>query len=64
MRKSQTPNTQTIAKIIGVTTWYEVLDYCGFIKNVELKGELIFEETLEKYQALNNKLQTLIKDFK
>ena len=64
MSKPQTPNTQTIAKIIGVTTWYEALNYCGFIKKVELKGELIFEETLENYQALNNKLQNLIKNFK
>ena len=64
LRKTKTPNTQTLAKIIGVTTWGEVLDYCGFSNksNIELYGELIFEETLENYKALNVKLQNLIKN--
>lgn len=62
LRKPQTPNTQTLAKIIGVTTWCEVLDYCGFTeKHPILHGELIFEETLENYQKLNDKLQSFIK---
>lgn len=62
LRNPQTPNTQTLAKIIGVVTWHEVLDYCGFVEEkVELCGELIFEETLENYQKLNTKLQNIIK---
>ena len=65
LRNPQTPNTQTLAKIIGVTNWCEILDYCGFTKEKrELDGELLFEETLENYQALNNKLQNLIKNLK
>ena len=60
LRNPKTPNTETLAGIIGVKTWMEVLKYCGFIKNIELKGELVFEETLENYQTLNVKLQKLI----
>ena len=64
LRDKKTPNTQTIAKIIGVVTWGEVLEYCNFSKkeNIKLNSELLFEETLENYQALNNKLQNLIKN--
>lgn len=64
LRNPQTPNTQTLAKIIGVVTWGEVLEYCNFSKkeNIKLNSELLFEETLENYQALNNKLQNLIKN--
>lgn len=64
-RNPQTPNTQTIAKMIGVVTWHDVLKYCGFLKvKKELKGELVFEETLENYQMLNEKLQRLTKNLK
>lgn len=64
-RNPQTPNTQTIAKMIGVVTWCDVLKYCGFLKvKKELSGELIFEETLENYQILNEKLQNLIETLK
>ena len=65
LRNPKTPNTRTMAKIIGVTTWTEVLDYCGLQKDnrIELTGELIFEETLENYEALNAKLQNLIKKY-
>ena len=64
LRNPNTPNAETIAKIIGVTKWKEVLEYCGFVKeNNKLRGELIFEETLENYQKLNSKLQNLIKNF-
>ncbi len=63
LRKPQTPNTETLAKIIGVTTWCEVLAYCGFEEEkTVLHGELIFEETLENYQKLNTKLQKILKD--
>lgn len=64
IRSPQTPNTQTIAKMIGVVTWYDVLKCCGFLKEKELRGELVFEETLENYQILNEKLQNLIKNLK
>ena len=61
LRKPQTPCTQTLAKIIGVTTWGEVLKYCGFSnKKYELYGEIVVEETLENYQLLNDKLQRII----
>lgn len=63
LRDNQTPNTETLAKIIGVTTWYEVLEHCGFVKEeVKLCGELVFEETLENYQKLNKKLQNILKN--
>lgn len=61
LRNPNTPNTETLAGMIGVKTWTEILNYCGFIENIEIKGELIFEETLENYQALNEKLQDFIK---
>lgn len=65
IRSPQTPNTQTIAKIIGVGTWCDVLKYCGLLKTKkELDGELVFEETLENYQILNEKLQNLIETLK
>lgn len=66
LRNPQTPNTQTLAKIIGVSTWGEVLNYCGFEKDtkVELSAELDFEETLDNYQKLNSKLQEILKNFK
>ena len=64
-RNPQTPNTKTIAKMIGVVTWYDVLKYCGLLKvKKELNGELVFEETLENYQILNEKLQNLIETLK
>ena len=63
-RNPQTPNTQTIAKMIGVVTRHDVLKCCGFLKEKELLGELVFEETLENYQILNEKLQNLIKNLK
>ncbi len=63
LRDNQTPNTQTLAKLIGVTTWYEVLNHCGLIEEkVKLRGELVFEETLENYQKLNVKLQNILKN--
>lgn len=66
LRDPKTPNTQTIAKMIGVTTWAEVLNYCGFKKDKrgKLKVELDFEDTLENYQKLNNKLREVLKSFK
>lgn len=66
LREPKTPNTQTLAKIIGVSTWGEVLNYCGFEKDpkVELRAELDFEETLDNYQKLNSKLQEILKNFK
>lgn len=65
LREPKTPNTQTLAKIIGVSTWGEVLNYCGFEKDtkVELRAELDFEETLDNYQKLNSKLQEILKNF-
>lgn len=61
-RRPNTPNTQTFAKIIGVVTWGEVLDYCGFEKypKAELSGEVIFDETPENYRRLNIKLQEVL----
>lgn len=66
IRNPKTPNTQTLAKMIGVTTWVEVLNFCGFKKDepTELTGEVVFQETLENYQALNDKLQDFLKNFK
>ena len=65
LRNPKTPNTKTLAKIIGVTTWGEILEHCGFVEEkVVLECELIFEETLENYQNLNVKLQNIIKNLK
>ena len=63
-RRPGTPNTQTLAKIMGVTTWREILDCCDLVEKIELKGELVFEETLENYLSLNEKLQKFIKNLK
>lgn len=62
LREKGTPNTQTLAKIIGVKTWCEVLDYCGLNKTSrrKLSGELQFEETLENYKNLNDKIQSAL----
>lgn len=63
LRDPKTPHTQTLAKLIGVTTWHEVLNHCGLIEEkVKLRGELVFEETLENYQKLNVKLQNILKN--
>lgn len=66
LRNKETPCTQTIAKIIGVTTWNDVLKYCGFYKEekVELTGGIEFEETLENYEKLNDILQNFIQTIK
>lgn len=65
-RDPKTPNAQTMAKIVGVSTWEELLNYCGLskYKKKEFKVELEFEETLENYQKLSSKLQKIVKTFK
>ena len=60
LRKPQTPNSQTLAKIIGVETWGEVLDYCKVRKDIEIKGELVFDETFDNLAALSEKLRKFI----
>jgi len=62
LRKLGTPNTETLAKIIGVKTWREVLDYCGFYDEqlTTLDVQIDFEETIENYTKLNNILQSFI----
>ena len=62
LRNPKTPNTQTLAKIMGVTTWREVIEYCGLKREVELQGKLIFDETLENLTILNDKLQIILKN--
>ncbi len=62
LRNPKTPNTQTLAKIMGVTTWREVIEYCGLKREIELQGKLIFDETLENLTTLNDKLQILLKN--
>lgn len=66
LRKAGTPNSKTLTKIIGVSTWDELLKYCGFQKDekVKLTGEVVFDPTLENYQKLNSKLQEILKNFK
>lgn len=65
LRNPHTPNTETLAKIIGVKTWNGVLEHCGLIKKekTELDSELVFVESLENYEMLNNKLQNFVKNF-
>ena len=65
LRTPGTPSAITLTRIVGVPTWTDLLEYCGFPinKKVELKGEIIFEPTLENYQKLNEKLQEIIKSF-
>ena len=52
--------------MIGVTTWNEVLKYCGLQKEekVDFIGGIEFEETLENYEKLNDILQNFIKTLK
>ena len=63
LREEGTPNTQTLAKIFGVTTWQEVLEHCDLLKSDRpvLSGKIQFEETLENYQKLNDKIQSILK---
>ena len=63
LRKIGTPNTETLAKIIGVKTWREVLDYCGFCNEqlTTLDVQIDFEETQENYRKLIDKLEPFIK---
>ena len=66
LRASGTPNSKTLTKIVGVSTWNELLEYCGFQKDkkIELQGEIVFEPTLENYQKLSKKLQEIVENFK
>ena len=63
LRSPKTPNTKTLAKIIGVSKWSEVLVYCGFQKNkpAKLTGEIDFAETPENFQSLNDLLERVRK---
>ena len=65
LRASGTPNSKTLKKIVGVLTWNELLEYCGFHKNkkADLKGDVMFEPTLENLQKLSKKLQEIVKSF-
>lgn len=57
MRNGNTPNTQTLAKTVGVSTWREVLSFCGFGEDKKINGILIFEKTVENYQIIDKKLR-------
>ena len=68
-RNQGSPNSKTMAKIIGVKTWGEVLKYCDVErKRPPLTGEIIFEETLEnliKFRIrLQEAMQTIEKNIK
>lgn len=64
-RDRNTPNSKTLTRIVGVPTWSELLICCGFYedKNIELNGEIVFEETLENYQKLRKRLQQILESF-
>lgn len=66
LRASGTPNSKTLTRIVGVSTWSELLNYCGFQKDKkrELEVELIFEETLENYQKLDKTLKDFLATLK
>lgn len=57
MRNADSPNTQTLAKIVGVSTWREVLSFCGFGEDKKITGVLVFEKTVENYQIIDKKLR-------
>ena len=65
LRSSGTPNSKTLTRIVGVSTWSEFLEYCGFQKDdkVEIKGGIVFEPTLENLQKLSKKLQEILESF-
>ena len=57
-RNQGSPNSKTMAKIIGVKNWGEVLKYCDVeIKKSNLTAELDFEETLENLIKLRIRLE-------
>lgn len=63
-RSSGTPNSTTLTRMVGVSNWSELLKYCGFQKEkVELRGEIVFDPTLENLQKLSEKLHEIMKSF-
>ena len=65
MRCPHTPNTQTLKKFVGVTTWLDLLKHCGFIEEkIKLRGVLVFEESPENYEILNNRIQKFLRNLK
>lgn len=62
LRDKDTPNSKTLTRIVGVSNWNQLLKICGFNSDnkPKLVGEMIFEETLENYQKLRKKLQSLL----
>ncbi len=61
LRNKNTPCTQTLAKMMGVSTWRELLHICGFCRGDEneLVCELTFEESLENYRKISDKLKKI-----
>ena len=61
LRNKNTPCTQTLAKMAGVSTWHELLHICGFYRDGETKliCELAIEESLENYKKISGKLQKI-----
>lgn len=66
LRAEKTPNSITLTKIAGVSTWRELLKFCELQRDrrVKLEGSVVFEPTLENYQKLSSKLQEIVKNFK
>ena len=65
LRASGTPNSKTLTRIVGVSTWNKLLEHCGFQKDkkTELTGGIVFESTLENLQKLSKKLQEILESF-
>lgn len=71
LRAKNSPGTQTLRRIIGVSTWNEMLCCCGFPIYHErlrepktMKCQVDFEETTENYRKLLSKLQSFMKDYR
>lgn len=65
LKDVNTPNSQTLMKMIDTDKWTELLDFCKLTGvKAELKGNLIFSENIETYTALYEKIVKIINDFK
>ena len=65
LKDVNTPNSQTLMKMIDTDKWTELLDFCKLTGvKVELKGNLGFSENIETYTVLYEKIKKIINDFK
>ena len=64
MREHGTPNTKTLAKIMGVQTWREILSYCGFDQEQRSLFVVVdLPDDLDRLQNFYTKLKSITDHF-